>query len=71
MHSSGLSIWFFIGVMLTIYGVMIGGYGVYELISHTTPPVALANLHAPLWWGGLMLVAGLFYGIRFRPSSHN
>jgi hypothetical protein len=32
--------------------------------------VVLANLHAPVWWGGAMLVIGLFYGIHFRPG-HN
>ena len=30
MHSSGISIWFFIGVLLSIYGVLICGYGIYE-----------------------------------------
>jgi hypothetical protein len=30
MHSSSISIWFFIGVLLTIYGGLIFGYGVYE-----------------------------------------
>jgi hypothetical protein len=27
-----------------------------------TANVVLANLHAPVWWGGLLLVLGLFYG---------
>ena len=31
MHSSGISIWFFIGVLLTVYGAMILGYGLYQL----------------------------------------
>ena len=33
MHGSGISIWFFIGVLLTIYGVLICGYGIYELVT--------------------------------------
>ena len=32
MHSSGISIWFFIGVLLTAYGALILGYGLYELV---------------------------------------
>jgi len=28
----------------------------------------LANLHAPVWWGGTMLLLGLFYSLRFRPG---
>ncbi len=66
MHSSGISIWFFIGVMLTIYGGMILGYGLYEL---TLPQMAVANYHASVWWGALLLALGLFYGLRFRPGK--
>ena len=68
-HPTEISIWFFIGVLLTIYGVMILAYGIWELISGTTANVVLANLHAPVWWGALMLLLGLFYAIRFRPGK--
>ena len=40
MHKTDISIWFFIGVLLTIYGAM-------------------------------MLVLGLFYGVRFRPRRND
>ena len=40
-----ISVWFFIGVILTIYGVLIVGAGIYELNS--PPPVVLAELHTP------------------------
>ena len=69
MHNTNVSIWFFNGVLLTIYGAMIGGYGVYEFISGRTPPVVLAHLHAPLWWGGGLLVLGLIYCVKFAPSK--
>jgi hypothetical protein len=65
MHSSGISIWFFIGVMLTIYGIMILGYGLYEF---TLPQMVVANFHASVWWGAVLLAVGLFYGVRFRPG---
>jgi len=68
VHSSSISIWFFIGVLLTIYGALIFGYGLLELASHQTANVELANLHAPVWWGGLLLALGLFYFLRFRPG---
>ena len=71
MHNSEISIWFFIGVLLTIYGTMIFGYGIFELVTGPTANVILANLHAPVWWGALMLVLGLFYGVRFRPGRDN
>jgi hypothetical protein len=70
MDNSGISIWFFIGVLLTIYGAMIFGYGISELITGQTANVILAELHAPVWWGGIMLALGIFYGVRFRPSRN-
>jgi hypothetical protein len=69
MHNSGISIWFFIGVLLTIYGVLILGYGIFELITKTTANVVLANLHAPVWWGAILLALGLFYSVRFKPGQ--
>lgn len=70
MHSGHISIWFFIGVLLTIYGAMIFGYGLYSLATHQLPNVVLKELQAPVWWGGGMLMLGLFYGIRFRPGRN-
>ena len=69
--STEISIWFFIGVLLTIYGAMIGIYGVWELITGAwkTSNVILADLHAPIWWGAIMLALGLFYSLRFRPGK--
>jgi hypothetical protein len=68
VKSGHISIWFFIGVLLSIYGAMIFGYGIYELITGTLANVVLANLHAPVWWGAMMLALGLFYSLRFRPG---
>ena len=69
MHSSGISIWFFIGVMLTVYGAMI--LGLRHATSLNTGVMAVANYHASIWWGALMLLVGLFYGVRFRPGRIN
>ena len=69
MESNDISIWFFIGVLLTIYGVMILGYGIWEVVTGNLANVVLAELHAPIWWGALMLVLGLFYALRFRPGK--
>jgi hypothetical protein len=68
MHGSGISIWFFIGVLLAIYGFLICGYGIYEVVSGTHANVALWQLHAPVWWGGVMLSLGAFYCLRFKPT---
>lgn len=69
MHRPGMiSIWFFIGALLLIYGVLILGAGLYDLATPPEHPVVLANLHAGIWWGALLIVLGGFYSIRFRPG---
>jgi hypothetical protein len=69
MHGSGIPIWFFIGVLLVIYGVMIFSYGIYELASGNYPQlVQLTNLHTPIWWGALLEALGVFYTVKFRPG---
>ena len=69
MHGSGIPIWFFIGVLLVTYGLMILGYGVYEWQTASYPPlVELTNLHTPVWWGGLLTALGVVYVVKFRPG---
>lgn len=71
MHGSGIPIWFFIGVMLTVYGAMILGYGLYELATGTLANVQLATLHTPVWWGAILLLLGVLYLVKFRPGRSN
>jgi uncharacterized membrane protein HdeD (DUF308 family) len=66
-HESGIPIWFFIGSLLTVYGVLILGTGIYNLVNPRENPVVLAYLHADIWWGILLLVVGLIYTIKFWP----
>jgi hypothetical protein len=69
MRGSGIQIWFFIGLLLVIYGAMILGYGVYEWRAASYPAgVELTSLHTPVWWGGLLTVLGVFYVVKFRPG---
>ena len=65
-----ISIWFFVGAILPIYGALILGAGVYELAQPPEHPVVLADLRAGIWWGALLLVLGLFYCWRFAPWRH-
>lgn len=64
-QDSHVSIWFFVGILLTVYGVIIAGAGVYGLFA--PPPVVLAQYHADLWWGLILLAAGVFYCYHFSP----
>lgn len=70
MHGSRISIWFFIGVLLIIYGVMIATSGISEwMTGQYAPGVQLVRLHMPVWWGVLLGALGLFYGVKFRPRK--
>ncbi|MFZ0630123.1 MAG: hypothetical protein WA399_02150 [Acidobacteriaceae bacterium] len=60
------SIWLFSGLLLLAYGILILGTGLWELGHPLAHPPVLSDLHAPIWWGALMLIMGLFYTIRFR-----
>ena len=69
MHGSGIAIWFFIGVLVVVYGGMIFGYGIFEWMTGSYPAgVQLTELHTPVWWGGILLVIGLLYVVKFRPG---
>jgi hypothetical protein len=61
-----LSIWFFIGLLLLAYGLLIFATGLSEWSS--PPPVVRADLHAPVWWGLLLIAMGAFYTFRFSPK---
>ena len=63
-----ISIWFFIGLLLTIYGVLILGSGLYELAHPPERIVVLGELRAGIWWGGLLLLVGLIYTWAYRPG---
>jgi hypothetical protein len=64
-----VSIWFFIGALLLVYGVLILGAGIYGL-SHP-PAVQLAELHVGIWWGVLLVVLGAVYSYAFFPRRKN
>lgn len=64
-----LSIWFFVGLMLTIFGFLVTLTGVnYIFHPQNQTPVIQAHVHLwwglrnpNLWWGGIMLIAGLLF----------
>jgi len=69
MHDSGISIWFFIGLSLLVNGVLIAGAGIWEVMHPPlVPTVVLFSLHANVWWGAILAVAGAFYCYKFAPG---
>ncbi len=63
-----ISIWFFIGVLLAIYGVIILGSGIDQWMSPGEHEVVLSDLHVGVWWGALLIVVGGIYSFAFAPN---
>ena len=66
-HHKMLPVWFFIGALLLVYGVIILSVGVEEY--RHPPAVVLANYHASLWGGILLTLLGAFYTVKFWPRT--
>lgn len=62
-----IPVWFFVGAILLIYGVLILITGIAELGS--PPPTVLSELHAPVWWGAILTAIGALYVYLFRPKK--
>lgn len=62
-----LPVWFFIGVLLTLYGVIIL---CTAILNFNRPDgIVLAQYHPGLWGGILLLLIGGFYTFRFWPRA--
>lgn len=71
MHGRNLiSIWFFIGVLVLVYGVIILG-AAFLAGGSGERQVVLQELRVDIWWGSLMTVLGLVYTIKFRPRKQD
>lgn len=63
-----ISIWYFIGLLLLVYGVLITGAGLYDVVAGIHRETVHAELHAGIWWGALLIVLGIVYVILFSPK---
>ncbi len=71
-HSPRLSIWFFVGALCLMYGLVLLPVGVYQWHHPSETELQLPlllTLHTTFWWGLLMTVFGGFYAVRFRPGK--
>jgi hypothetical protein len=68
LRGEALSIWFFVGILTLVYGIVLIATGIYEHFGHQ-PDTVLAGLQPTLWWGVLLTLFGGFYTLRFRPGK--
>ena len=67
-HGRTISIWFFIGVLLLIYGVLILGYRLTRDECADARRGARPSCTSDIWWGALLVVLGAFYTWTFLPG---
>jgi hypothetical protein len=60
-----IPVWFFVGVLLLLYGVMIFMKGIFEWSN--PPDTILSNLHPTFWWGILLIILGGIFTLTHRP----
>lgn len=63
-----ISIWFFVGGLLAVYGVLILIAGWSNGMAAGGREVVMQGLHLQIWWGIVLVIMGLGYVIRFRPG---
>lgn len=65
---NSISIWFFIGCLLFIYGIVIFLANIYDYFWPSMQhQIVLWQLHFGVWWGFLLIVIGAVYVVSFRP----
>ena len=72
LEAPGLSIWFFCGILMLAYGVVLVGEALlehFQLLGQAPPSTVLANLHPTFWWGSCLFLFGAFYTVKFRPGK--
>jgi hypothetical protein len=64
-----ISIWFFIGSLLLVYGILILGASIFSVYNPPEHQVVLAELHAGIWMGALLIIIGSLYCYLFYPGK--
>lgn len=54
-------IWYFVGLMLLSMGAIVTLTGLYYYFNPPDVKTVLADLHPSLWWGMVMVAAGVIF----------
>jgi len=63
------SIWYFVGLLLTVLGVIVIASALYGLMNPPENKKVLSELHPDLWWGIFMLAFGLVFTLLNRRKT--
>jgi divalent metal cation (Fe/Co/Zn/Cd) transporter len=58
------SIWFFVGLIMLVIGILVFLAGIYDLINPSVENIKLISLHTNIWWGALIAITGLIYTVK-------
>ena len=62
-------IWYFVGLFLSVTGVIVLASGIYDLYNPPLQKTVLAELHPGVWWGGIILLSGLLFFLVNRKKT--
>lgn len=62
-------IWYFVGLILLVMGVIILLTGIYQLINPPERTTVLSNIHPNIWWGAVMILFGGFMFWKTRKQT--
>jgi hypothetical protein len=69
-HAEGhhmIPVWFFVGLLLLIYGILILIQGISEW-SHP-PGTELSHLHPTVWWSFVLIILGGIFSVKHFPKK--
>ena len=62
-------IWYFVGLILFVMGVLILLTGIYQVFNPPVTKTVLGETHPDIWWGAVMSLFGLGMFLKTRKSS--
>ncbi len=62
-------IWYFVGLMLALMGLVVEVSGLYRYFSAEHTKTVLENLHPEIWWGAIMIIAGVILLLANRKAT--
>jgi hypothetical protein len=64
-----LSIWFFVSIVLGVYGIIVTAIGVMTAMRGEMPKSVMGQTNPSLWWGAVMVVFALLLFVADRIAS--